>query len=190
MSTPHTDVPQKATEEPYPLAPQEHHTLSADPAFVEHMERVIQDRAGEVVLVVRRPDGRLLLHTKSFYPTGTWRLPSGGINRGEHPEAAARREIAEETGLPVQLERLLGRLTYTICGETARIPFTSYVFLAATPGGEPAVHDAAEQICGYRWVLPEELGEIAHQLGHLPPDWHSWGYFRSLAHRLAAAQLD
>jgi 8-oxo-dGTP diphosphatase len=42
--------------------------------------------------------GESLLLTRSSYRTD-WNLPGGGIERGEDPEAAARRELAEEIGL-------------------------------------------------------------------------------------------
>jgi ADP-ribose pyrophosphatase YjhB (NUDIX family) len=35
---------------------------------------------------------------------GRWTLPGGGIEFGEHPEAAAIRECQEETGLNVRIE--------------------------------------------------------------------------------------
>jgi len=41
---------------------------------------------------------------------GRWSLPKGGIEKGEQPEAAALREIAEETGLPRNQLRLIRRL--------------------------------------------------------------------------------
>ena len=37
-----------------------------------------------------------------------WTLPGGGLGFGEHPEDGARREVAEETGLAVELDGLLG----------------------------------------------------------------------------------
>ncbi len=46
-------------------------------------------------------DGRVLLAragARSDIP-GTWSLPGGGVDHGEHPEAAVVREVREETGL-------------------------------------------------------------------------------------------
>jgi 8-oxo-dGTP pyrophosphatase MutT (NUDIX family) len=43
------------------------------------------------------PDGRVIL-VKHTYRSG-WYLPGGGVMKGETAEAAAMRELAEETGL-------------------------------------------------------------------------------------------
>lgn len=42
--------------------------------------------------------GPALLLVRSSYRSG-WTFPGGGVRRGEMPEAAARRELAEEIGL-------------------------------------------------------------------------------------------
>lgn len=46
-------------------------------------------------------DGRMLLTRISprGYPAGMWTLPGGGVNHGESPNDAVRRELYEETGL-------------------------------------------------------------------------------------------
>lgn len=47
----------------------------------------------------------LLCNTKS---TGKYSLPGGGIDKGEKIEDALRREIYEECGIEVSIEKLLG----------------------------------------------------------------------------------
>jgi 8-oxo-dGTP pyrophosphatase MutT (NUDIX family) len=42
-------------------------------------------------------EGRVLMVRHSYI--AGWHLPSGGVGRGEHPDAAIRRELAEEVGL-------------------------------------------------------------------------------------------
>ena len=46
-------------------------------------------------------EGRMLLTRISTngYPAGMWTLPGGGIDHGESPHDALRRELYEETGL-------------------------------------------------------------------------------------------
>lgn len=52
-------------------------------------------------------EGRVLLvhHT---YGRMNWELPGGGSEPGEAPDETARRELLEETGLDVELDRLTG----------------------------------------------------------------------------------
>ncbi|WP_191062058.1 NUDIX hydrolase [Geminicoccus harenae] len=58
--------------------------------------------------VVVRHEGRVLLIRRSKPPrAGQWSLPGGRQHLGETVEAAARREVMEETALPLSNCRLL-----------------------------------------------------------------------------------
>lgn len=64
-----------------------------------------------VCVVPVRADGRVVLIGQYRYPHGGthWEVPAGRITTGESPEAAARRELLEETGhRPARLEPLPG----------------------------------------------------------------------------------
>lgn len=54
-------------------------------------------------------DGMILLTRISAagYPAGWWTLPGGGVDHGESPHDALRRELHEETGLQALSSRLV-----------------------------------------------------------------------------------
>ena len=60
-----------------------------------------------VGIAVLRADGRVLSLERYGYP-GAWQLPQGGLDAGEEPVDAARRELEEETGLRWDQVELLG----------------------------------------------------------------------------------
>lgn len=69
-------------------------------------------RPGVYAILAR--DGAVLL-THQAEPLPEYQLPGGGIDRGEHPLPALHREVLEETGWTMAVERRLGafrRFTY------------------------------------------------------------------------------
>jgi len=156
------------------------------------------DRYGEVCMVVRRPSGTLLLSIKTFYPRGAYRLPTGGIHRGEPIFDALVRETHEETGLRTEVRRFLARIAYHSVDEPAGAPlFHTFAFLLDEISGTLGAIDTTEQIEDWREIEVAELPRVASFLDDLRSpgtvdiggDWRAWGKFRAVVHRAVAEAL-
>ncbi len=156
--------------------------VSAD--TYDYWERVLRRRLAEVVLIVSCHTGRYLVHTKAFYPPGTYRLLSGGLASGEDLLVGARRELQEETGLEGGIERFLAVQTHRFQRNGASLPFYSYLFLVDAQGGQPTVLDDQEQITEFREVDRQGLRVLAERLDSMGPAWAEWGHFRATSHWL------
>jgi ADP-ribose pyrophosphatase YjhB (NUDIX family) len=144
---------------------------------------------GEVVMVVVRPNGNLLLHTKHFYPQGVYRLPSGRVLWQETVEETLHRELKEETNLDVNVERFLGLIEYELRYKGTSIPFVSYIFEVREVAGQLCCLDHREGITGFREASLGDLPSVAAQLEQLEPRWRDWGNFRAIAHRMVEELL-
>ncbi len=70
-----------------------------------------------------------------------WGLPKGAVELEETPEAAAVREVLEETGLVAEIEHDLGTIRYFYVWEGVRIRKQVRFFLMHATGGDVADHD-------------------------------------------------
>jgi len=163
--------------------------LQVGDTTIQHWFKKYRGGNGEVVLFIRLRNGDLLLHTKDFYPAGVFRVPSGGIKTGESLCDALRREALEETGLDVAIERFLAVLEFEFHCQGLVIPYPSYLFLLREVGGALRTVDQEERIAAFTTVPMPHLFSVAERLENLPPDWHDWGLFRALPHRVAAELL-
>lgn len=144
------------------------------------------DRYGEVCMVVRRRNGRLLTAIKTFYPAGCFRLLTGGVAHGETVEAALHREVEEETGLQTAIRRFLAVVEYQ------PHPFATFAFLLDECGGELGSRDPHERISAFRAIDVSELPALAATLEAAPDrwdaeisgNWRDWGRFRVIVHRV------
>ncbi|MEP6694406.1 MAG: NUDIX hydrolase [Chloroflexota bacterium] len=151
-----------------------------------------KDRFGEVLMVVRRPNGKLLVAIKTFYPRGAYRLPTGGIHHGESIYDALLRETKEETGLETVVRRFLATIAYRGRSSPATAPlFHTFAFLLEEQSGTLGALDTDEQIEDWREMSAEELLAQADLLEGLSTEgkksiggsWADWGKFRAVAHR-------
>ncbi len=156
------------------------------------------DRIGEVCMVVRRRNGKVLLSIKTFYPRGAYRLPTGGIHPGERILDALIRETKEETALEVEVRRFLAWITYRDITAPKGPPlFHTFAFLLDEVGGTFKTHDEEEQIEDWIEVEPAALGEVAERLesirsapsSDIGGDWADWGRFRAVVHRVVHEAL-
>ncbi|GAA1253205.1 NUDIX domain-containing protein [Prauserella halophila] len=91
------------------------------------------------VLVIRRRDN------------GRWEMPGGVLELGESFEDGVRREVAEETGMTVEVERLTG--VYKNLGRG----IVALVFRCSPAGDLIAQTDEAREV---RWMNRDEVTRV------------------------------
>jgi A/G-specific adenine glycosylase len=107
---------------------------------------IVALRAGNRFLVQKRPERGLL--------GGLWEFPGGKIEPGETPEAAAHRELLEETGLEVAELQARGIVRHAYSHFAVEL----HVFSGEMPGAPPPERS---RTTGRRWVTLPEFDRLA-----------------------------
>jgi 8-oxo-dGTP diphosphatase len=95
--------------------------------------------------VVHDAAGRLLLIRRGHDPSaGMWSVPGGRLEAGEHEADAVVREVAEETGLAVQPDRVVGRVR--IDGDDVVFTVTDWACTLLDPTARPVAGDDAADV--------------------------------------------
>jgi 8-oxo-dGTP pyrophosphatase MutT (NUDIX family) len=144
-------------------------------APVPAAERPHRSRSGARIVVT---DGRhvlLMADTDPGIPGSRWWVtPGGGIDAGETPRQAAVRELAEETGLQVDAERLLGPVAIrdVVHGYSDQVLHQhEFFFVLFTPRFEV---DTTGQTEGEQLTMAGHAWHPIEELDHLPaPVWPS-----------------
>ncbi len=112
--------------------------------FALSVKAAIRDDSGRVLILKRS--------TSSKNNGGKWDFPGGKVDAGEDFDSALSREVCEETGLLIELERVLGcaesetggkRIAYLIMGA---VILSGRVLLS-------------KEHSDYAWVEPSSLAE-------------------------------
>ncbi len=113
------------------------------------------------VVLLKPPSGpvpwAVLLVRRGKPPAiGSWSLPGGAQELGETAEHAARRELAEETGLVAGLLILAANVDSIHCDTAGRVQFhyTILDFAGCWQGGEPV---AGSDVTDARFVALDDL---------------------------------
>lgn len=140
----HRLEPQVRHGQPRPVCPACHFIHFANPRVA-------------VVIFATEANRMVLVKRGSWPEKGKWALPAGFVDFGEAPENAAIREMKEETGLDITIERFM-QLSFDPISQAIVL-----LYKAAITGGALKADDDAMDA---RWFTREDLPELAFDTTH------------------------
>lgn len=102
-------------------------------AFIRSTQKFQREHDATLYII---KDGQIVVTAKHHYPPGLYRAPSGGLHPGESFEDGIAREMMEETGTEIELERFVLFSNVTFINQSGKIPWRSYVFQARYVRGD------------------------------------------------------
>jgi 8-oxo-dGTP pyrophosphatase MutT (NUDIX family) len=140
---------------PSSAAPDSSTSAGRAPALVRDVS------AGGVVYRREANDGQIEVALVGRLRPKRWALPKGTPEVGETLEGTALREVGEETGLLVRIERPLDRIQYRFVWGGVRHFKTVHFYLMEMVGGDTANHDGEYDVV--EWF---PIGEALRRLSY------------------------
>lgn len=108
----------------------------------------------DVVAAIIRRDQKILITQRrgDVHLAGLWEFPGGKVEPGESRKAALQREIREELGVEITVDREFFTVDHDYPSKSVRLFF----FDCSIMRGEPQALDVADM----RWVKPSELKDF------------------------------
>ncbi len=123
-----------------------------------------------VGVVLINGEGKVFAGQRADMDVPAWQMPQGGVDKGEEPEAAARRELLEETGVAPDHVTLVGQtadwLPYDLPHEVVRTRWGGKYrgqkqmwFLMRLDAPDDVINLAYKDVefSDWRWMEPADL---------------------------------
>jgi ADP-ribose pyrophosphatase len=122
--------------------------------------REVVEHRGAVGVVATDSAGALVLVRQWRHPLerALWELPAGTLEPDEQPDAAARRELEEETGYSARTWRELGR-----CATTPGFSNEVMVFYRAEDLTQGAPHPDEDELLDVQLFTPDQVSSLVHR---------------------------
>ncbi len=133
--------------------------------YGDRIGKTAELRVGCAAVVLDAPRQRVLLTRRT--DNGLWCLPGGAMDAGESAPEAAIREVFEETGLVVEVTRLVG--VYSTPDRVTRYPdgntvqYLALCFEAVATGGELGLSDETIDV---DWVRFDDMANLDIMANH------------------------